>query len=309
MQENKLAPIVLFVYSRLNLTMQTVEALKKNKLADQSDLFIFSDGPKDEDTEQKVKEVREYIREIKGFKTLNICERKENFGLANSIITGVTDIINKSGKIIVLEDDIITSEDFLLYMNKALNFYENQKNVFSITGYSFTSNNRSGKLDDYYFIKMGDCWSWATWADRWKYFDKDATGWEELKYNKKLRYEFNFSNSYNYYNMLKSQMENSINSWAIRWYWSVFRQGGLTLYPQKSLIKNIGLDGSGVHCDKGYIKSNFISIQENTFRFPSIASENPKIRAIMIKEMKKQRPIFYKRIVLKAKAFLKKIMK
>ncbi len=290
------APIVLFVYNRIEHTIATIEALKRNVLADRSDLYIYSDAAKTEAEITKVATVREYINGIIGFKSVNIVERTKNMGLAESVISGVTDIVNRFGSIIVLEDDIVTDNSFLTYMNQALSRYKNETRVFSITGYSLTTKSRSDKVDDFYFIKTGDCWSWATWADRWQYFDKDAYGWEELTTNNKLRYEFNFSNACDYYNMLKSQMEHKIDSWAIRWYWSVFKHNGLTLYPRESIISNIGLDGSGTHCGEEDIKANIIVPHKLSFQFPIDIEQKQKNRDAMIKEMRKQNPTIFARI-------------
>lgn len=306
---SNLAPIVLFVYNRLDHTRQTVEALSRNQLAEKSELYIFSDGPKNEQAKVKVNQVREYIKDIKGFKSVNITEREINLGLANSVITGVTDIVNKYGNVIVLEDDIVTSSDFLLYMNKALCFYENEKKVFSITGYSITTNSKNNILEDNYFIKTAECWSWATWADRWRYFDSEAKGWNELSSNIKLRYKFNFNNAYDYYGMLKQQMNNGINSWAIRWYWSVFNKSGLTLHPRKTIVQNIGLDGTGIHCGETEIKGNVLSEYKASLNFPSEIYEKPEIRAEVIRIMKEDNRNILRKVASKIKRTIKFILK
>ncbi|MDD4082332.1 MAG: glycosyltransferase [Sphaerochaetaceae bacterium] len=153
------APIVLFVYSRLDHTKRTVEALKNNLLADESNLIIFSDAPKNEKSKKAVEEVRKYIHSIKGFKSVKIIERKNNVGLANSIIDGVTKVVNKYGKIIVLEDDLVTSKYFLNFMNDSLELYKNESKVISISGYTYPV----GGLAETFFIKGTDCWGWATW--------------------------------------------------------------------------------------------------------------------------------------------------
>src|SRR3989339_698479 len=138
-----LSPIVLFVYNRLEHTRKTIEALQKNELAKDSELFLYSDGPKNEENIKKVNEVRKYINSIDGFKKVKIVEREINFGLARSIIAGVTDIVNKYGKIIVLEDDIVTSPYFLTFMNDALCLYENEEKVMHISGYFFPVENKN----------------------------------------------------------------------------------------------------------------------------------------------------------------------
>lgn len=255
-----LAPIVLFVYNRLEHVRKTIDALKENQLAQESNLFIFSDGPKP-GQEEKVQAVRNYLKEITGFHSVSVIERDKNLGLANSVIAGVTDIVNKFGQVIVMEDDIVCSPDFLQYMNDSLEKYKCAQRVFSITGFSHLTDENSEGIPDTYFLKMPSSWSWATWKDRWSYFDSQATGYRKLMWNRKMREEFNCDNSYDYYSMLMRQMKKEppihiplltkqkhIDSWAIRWYWSFFKQGGLTLFPRDSFVKNIGFDGSGVHC-------------------------------------------------------------
>ena len=248
----KLAPIVLFVYNRSWHTMQTVEALKKNKLAEKSGLFIFSDGPKSREDELKVKEVREYIRKIKDFKSIKIIKRKKNLGLANSVIRGVTEIINKYGEVIVLEDDVITSEFFLEYANFLLNKYKTNKPVFSITGYNPPKKlMKIPKNYDYdiYFSPRAGAQVWATWKDRWEKADWEVKDFDEFLKNKELQKRFNYSGG-DMADMLISQMEGKIDSWAIRWCYAHFKNNALCIYPTKSYINNIGFDGSGVHSGK-----------------------------------------------------------
>jgi len=167
------APIVLFVYNRPRHTRQTIEALRKNELAGESDLFIFSDAPKNEEMEEKVKEVREYIKNIDGFKKVTVIEREENRGLAKSIIEGVTKIVKEHGRVIVLEDDIVTSPYFLRFMNDALEFYKGQERVMHISGYVYPI--ETDGVDDTYFVKPASCWGWATWGRAWSSFKKDAS--------------------------------------------------------------------------------------------------------------------------------------
>ena len=169
---NKLAPIIVFVYNRPHHTKQTLEALKKNTIASQSELYIFSDGAANNDLKAKINEVRNYVKDIRGFKKTTLIERRQNLGLANSIIDGVTRIINKHGKVIVLEDDIVTSPYFLKFMNDALNFYEKKKDVWHISGWNYPIDNKG--LNDVFFWRLMNCWGWATWSDRWVNFEKNV---------------------------------------------------------------------------------------------------------------------------------------
>lgn len=239
-----LAPIVLFTYNRLWHTKQTVEALQKNALANESELFIYSDGAKNDAVSLHVRNVREYLQTIEGFKKVTVIEREKNWGLANSIIDGVTNIVNKYGKIIVLEDDLVTSPCFLTYMNEALTLYENEPNVISIHGYIYPVT----ELPDTFFLKGADCWGWATWRRGWDRFEANGQKLLDEVYKHKLQKEADFDGAYAYTQMLKDQIQGKNNSWAIRWYFSALLQDALTLYPGKSYVQNIGLDGQGTHC-------------------------------------------------------------
>ncbi len=250
MSKNILAPIVLFVYNRLWHTQQTVEALKANKLAEESMLCIYSDGPKNESDLAKVSEMRKYLKTITGFKSLTIVERDKNYGLSRSIITGVTEIVNKYDKIIVLEDDLITSPFFLTYMNASLNYYKNEKQVVQVTGYMYPMKVKTEY--DNLLLPLTSSWGWGTWKRAWKYFDIKAKGWEKLFSVNELKNRFDFGGSYPFSEMLRYQMQGKIDSWAIRWYWTVFKANGLIAYPKSSYIINIGMDGSGVNCGDDY---------------------------------------------------------
>lgn len=242
-----LAPISLFVYNRLGHTKKTIEALRKNKLASESDLIIFSDAAKNETGAESVKVLREYLKTITGFKSIIIVERSENFGLAKSIISGVTEVISQYGKIIVLEDDLITSPYFLEYMNDALDMYEKDEEVISIHGYVYPVKQ---KLPETFFLKGADCWGWATWKRGWDLFESDGKKLlAEIK-KRKVEKEFDFNGVYPYVQMLKGQILGFNNSWAIRWYASAFLNNKLTLYPGHSLISNSGFDDSGTHTGK-----------------------------------------------------------
>jgi len=131
------APIALFVYNRPDHTRKTIEALIGNELAPQSRLIVFSDGPRDNKDVLLVEQVRDYISTIRGFESVSIIPSKSNKGLANSIISGVTSVLSEYDKVIVLEDDLVTSPQFLRYMNNSLDFYENDEAVISIHGYIY----------------------------------------------------------------------------------------------------------------------------------------------------------------------------
>jgi hypothetical protein len=239
------APIALFVYNRPEQLRRTVEALKRNLLAKSSDLIIFSDAPKSEEQAEKVCEIRQYIHQINGFQSVNIIEREANFGLARSIIDGVTAIVSEYGRIIVLEDDMVTSRYFLTYMNDALDLFASDERVISIHGYVYPVGR---PLPDAFFLRGADCWGWATWRRGWACFNSDGQFLlDELKRSKLVR-AFDYNGVYPFSKMLKDQIKGVNDSWAVRWYASAFLAGKLTLYPSRSLVHNIGIDNSGTHC-------------------------------------------------------------
>ncbi len=293
----KLAPIILFVYNRPEHTKKTVEALQKNKLSKESILFVFSDGPKKQEDVSKVKEVREYIKTIKGFKKVIIKESKKNKGLANSIISGVTEVINKHGKVIVLEDDLITSPAFLEYMNFLLNRYEKEKKVFSVTGY-----NHPPKLMkipknykyDVYFTPRSSSWSWGTWKDRWENVDWEIKDFEEFSKNKKRKQEFNQGGD-DMYNMLKKQMQGELDSWAIRWSYHHFKNKSFGIHPVKSYVNNIGHDGKGMNCGMSKKFENNDLNNKEEVKLPNKIALN--------KEMMHSFSVIYR------KSFIKKVLK
>jgi hypothetical protein len=244
MKPRALSPVVLFVYNRPWHTRQTIGALQKNDLAAESELTIFSDGPKNEEARLKVEEVRQYLRTITGFKRIQIHERKENQGLANSIIDGVTQIINEYGRGIVLEDDLVTSPYFLKYMNDGLDFYEQDHRVISVLGYVYPV---KFLLPETFFIKGAYCWGWATWKRGWDLFEKDGEVLLKKLVDQKLTEAFDCHGTYPYSEMLKAQIIGKNDSWGVRWYASAFLNNKLTLFPGNSLVSNIGNEGSGTH--------------------------------------------------------------
>ncbi|MDY0080639.1 MAG: glycosyltransferase [Ignavibacteriaceae bacterium] len=254
-----LAPIVVFVYNRLKLTQITIETLKSNSLASQSELFIFSDAPKNELEIEKVDQVREYIKNIRGFNSVTITEREKNFGLANSIINGVTRVVNQFGKIIVLEDDMFLSPYFLDYMNKALVLYQDVEKVISVHGYVYPVKR---SLPETFFLKGADCWGWATWKRGWDLFNPDSEYlFNEIK-KRNLEFDFDMNGTANNVRMLNNQTKGKIDSWAIRWHASAFLTERLTLYPGTSLVRNIGTDGDGTHVKKTNVFNTEISDRE-----------------------------------------------
>lgn len=241
---NDFAPIVLFVYNRPWHTQKTIEALQKNQLALHSDLYIYSDAAKTEADQSKVLEVRQYIQSIDGFKTVTVIERNRNYGLADSIMDGVTTVVEKYGKIIVLEDDLLTSPYFLKYMNEALYIYRDDEKVMSISAYMYPI---KATLPDTFFTYFTSCWGWGTWKNAWSHFERNPLGLlHSMKRNE--IHKFNINGSDDLWRQVKLNVKGKIFTWAVFWYATVFKRGGLVLHPSISLTMNIGHDGTGVHC-------------------------------------------------------------
>mgnify|MGYP000406851878 CR=1 FL=1 len=243
-----LAPIVLFVYNRIEHTKKTIEALQKNTLANQSELFIYSDASKDDVNDKKVKIIRDYIKTIKGFKKIIITERDINFGLAKSVMQGVSHVVNKFEKVIVLEDDIETTPYFLKFMNDALTFYKDDKRIMSISGYRYPFQIPKNYNKDVFLFYRTSSWGWATWKDEWESVDFNISKEHEIFKDKSLQKKFNRGGE-DLYGMLIEQMEGRINSWAIRFALSHAMNDKFGLLPIKSLVQNIGFDLSGTHCE------------------------------------------------------------
>lgn len=264
------APIVLFVYNRIEHLRKTIDALKLNDGAKESDLYIFSDGPK-ENSLKEVEEVRTFIKNIEGFKKVEIVEFEINKGLAESITFGVTKIVNEYGKVIVLEDDIITSTTFLSYMNSALELYVEDEKVMHISGYMFPVSD-ANSLPETFFIQPTSCWGWATWDRSWKYFIRDADHWL-VRFNKNHTYEFNIKNSHDFKLHLYLNKVGKMKTWAIFWYASVYFNNGLSLHPKISYCQNIGHDGTGTNCDNNNIFKTTLSINTNFEKIEIVKSE------------------------------------
>jgi glycosyl transferase family 2 len=240
-----LAPVALFVYNRLSHAQRTLEALSRNTHAAATDITIFSDGPKRDADRDKVLRLREFLKTVSGFRNVTLVEREHNLGLAKSIIAGVTEVVSRNGRIIVLEDDMVTSPHFLDFMNSALDLYADDDDVISVAGYMYPV---AGKLPDTVFLKGADCWGWGTWKRGWDLFEPDGCGLLAELMKRRLTRTFDMDGSFGYTRMLKRQIEGKNDSWAIRWYASALLKGKLTLYPGTSLLQNIGNDGGGTHC-------------------------------------------------------------
>lgn len=247
-----------------------------------------------------MQEIRDYVKSVQGFRQVELTARKQNYGLAKNVIEGVTAIVNKYGKVIVLEDDLVTNRYFLLFMNDGLDRYQNEQKVTGITGFSHFGDTFSYPCESYFNTLSGTSWSWATWSDRWKYFDADCDDWTDMVSDKKLRKAFNYDNTYDFYKIMKMQKtDEKTNSWAIRWYWTNFRKQGLILSPTKSLVSNEGWDGTGIHCgnEKGPVFDHKLMTDHRITEFPQEICEKPELHKAMKKALiHESQPNLIKRI-------------
>lgn len=294
------APIAIFTFKRLNYLKILINSLKSNALSKHSVVFIFSDGWKCDSEKEDVLNVRKYIAKISGFKKVFIILRPNNFGLSKNIIDGISYVLKKNKKIIILEDDLELSNKFLKYINTALDIYKYDKKVASIHGWSFPINFKKD-TPDYFFIRGADCWGWGTWKRAWKKFNPDGN--DLLKKIKNQNYEklFNFNNSFNYTKMLEDQVKGRNNSWAIRWHASMFLENMFTLYPKTSLVKNNGTK-SGTHSnfDNLNLGKKFI---ENKYK--PIIKKQAKEDDLVMQQIEN---FFKKNYLFKIKEFLKKFL-
>ena len=293
-----LAPVLLFVYNRPFHTRKVIEALQVNEYSLQTNLIIYSDASNDP-FNLEVIQTRNYLKNVGGFKSISIIERQENWGLAKNIIDGVTSRVNRYGKVIILEDDLVVSPYFLKYMNEALDLYEKEEKVISIHGYVYPVKRT---LPETFFIKGADCWGWATWKRGWDLFCSDGKALLKEIEKRNLKKEFDFNNSYPYCRMLRQKIPGKNTSWAVRWYASAFLPNKLTLYPGRSLVNQIGMDGSGTHCSTNEM-----------FDVP-LTNSSIVLSNIDIQESKQGRDafIYYFRYIMfyyKVKARLKRIFK
>ena len=244
------SPIAFFCYNRPDHVRRTLGALRANYLAPQSKLFIFSDGPKDESAREGVEQVRQYIHHVDGFASIEVIERDRNYGCARNIIDGITQVVNEFGRIIIVEDDILTSPYFLNYMNEALEIYKDDEQVGSAGGF-LRRYKPSAKLPQSFFMR-GGIWGWGTWQRAWKDYEYDAGKLLAQIMDRGLEQEFDMGLKQKCFtNMLRSQAAGRLGTWDVQWDAVNFLLNRLSLFPCKTLTINIGMDGSGAHGANG----------------------------------------------------------
>lgn len=272
------APIVVFGFNRPDALKNTIASLLNNEEAKFSDLFVFVDGPREGKMgeKEKVKEVREYVKSITGFKSLHYTFSEKNKGLADSIIRGVGQVINQYDRVIVLEDDLVLMPNFLNFLNQGLDYYENNQKVMSVCGHSCKVKTPADYPYDAYFFTRSSSWGWATWKDRWNLVDWELNNWDKVVANRKA---FVNSEGSDVFKMLNDWKCGRNHSWAIRFCYAQFIQKKLSVIPNKSLVDNEGFGGDGTNC-KRYSRFKFeLDEREERliFRLPKKASLHPSL--------------------------------
>lgn len=300
-----LAPILLFCYKRLEVLKNTINALLKNPESIHSDLYIFSDGYKNDQDRSAVEMVRAYIYQITGFRNVFVIADEKNKGLAKSIISGVSKVFETHERVIVMEDDLITSSNFLAFMNHYLSVYEHELKVFSISGYSFDLGKPKRYPYEIYFINRGWSWGWATWKDRWDTVDWNVSDYQNFLGDKKAQSDFGKGGS-DLNAMLKKQMTNQLDSWAIRWFYQQYKNNGLTAYPVVSKINNNGFDNDATHTTGSVTRYNTAIDESGNLDFisPNIIASDPFFQKAFQRKMG-----IKSRIISRLKTLIKKIYK
>lgn len=289
-----LAPIALFVYNRPQHTRRTLKFLQQNLLADESRLYIFSDAAKNPSQQAAVNEVRELIKNTTGFKSVKITEQKENLGLANSIIEGVTQLVNDYGKVIVFEDDLLSSPHTLKYFNQALKKYQNEQKLMHISAYMYPLAGADA-LPETFLYRAAHSWGWATWQRAWVNFNPDIDNLI-AQFDKQKINDFSIDGTMNFWKQMQQFKAGKNNSWAIRWYASIFLKNGLTLNPTKSLIHNIGHDGTGIHSN--IEKTYSVNINQKQIEdFPTFIQENKQAYKLIKTFLRNRKGNILERIV------------
>jgi glycosyltransferase involved in cell wall biosynthesis len=269
------SPIAVFCYNRPDHLKRTIEGLKLCRLADQSPLIIFSDGSKSAKDTKAVQEIRDYLPTVEGFASVTLHFSEQNKGLAHAIIEGVSQILETSNTIIVLEDDMLTATDFLEYMNDALHTYEHRHDIFSVSGYSPPIPFPSSYDNDVYLAARTSSWGWATWKDRWQKAVWQFDYFDSLRKNGALKQQITRGGEDLWPMFIKQQL-GVIDSWSIRWTFTQALHNGFSVYPVYPKIKNIGTDGSGTNFTSS-TRYYDVELNEKKIRLDPDLSSNPGI--------------------------------
>jgi hypothetical protein len=245
------APVVFFAYNRPRHTSEALRSLASNDLASKTDLIAYLDGPKTEKDRLLVAEVKAVIEKTREFKSVTLIQRGKNIGLARNIIDGIGSVIQKHGRVIVVEDDLLVSPAFLRYMNDALVYYEEKTTVWHIAG--FTEDIGRSNVDESFFWRTMYCWGWATWKDRWQHFEKNPSNLVK-RFDSRMIKRFNLDGANDFWSQVLANEKKILDTWAIFWYATIFQNDGLCLNPYVSYVRNVGFDGSGIHCENDSLR-------------------------------------------------------
>lgn len=241
-------PVAVFAYARPEHTRRSLDALARNTGAVDTDVTVFCDGARGDQDRDQVDAVARVVAEATGFRSLKIVRRDRNFGLADNIIAGVSEVAERAGRVIVLEDDIETAPGFLDFMAAALDRYCDDEQVWHVSGWLYDID-RTG-LPEYFLWPVMNCWGWATWSDRWAQFDRDPERIDR-EWDADMKRRFNLDGAHDFYAQITGNLEGRIRTWAIFWYATIFENNGVCLSPTQPFLRNIGLDGSGENSGVG----------------------------------------------------------
>jgi hypothetical protein len=273
------APVVLFVYNRPEHTRRTLDALKRNCRAAETELRVYADGPKDHSHVDAVSAVRSIVRVTEGFRSVTIVERDKNLGLAASVIAGVTETLHEHRHVIVLEDDLVTAPNFLAFMNSALRTYAPRKDIFSVTGYNYPLSIPGDYPEDAYLSYRSSSWGWGTWPDRWSEVDWGVRDFPELMRSSEARARFARGGD-DLLPLLRRQLAGELDSWSIRFDYAHCKHEAVCLHPVRSKVRNIGFDGTGVHCNVSTDYDVELDTSEGGFRLRPDLQLDPVILRI-----------------------------
>jgi hypothetical protein len=263
------APVMITTYTRKEHLQRTLDALRKNELAEATTVYVYVDGPRPGD-EQKVSAVRQYLDTVSGFGALHVVARKRNMGAHENAKAANYEVLDRYGKMIRMEDDIVTAPGYLKFMNQALDKYENDKKVFSISAYCPPIQIPADYPYDVYFIRRFSGWGCGIWRDRLDNIYQEITQEEYARFasNRKLVRDFEYSGGKDMLLMLKGVASGKLEAGDVTAMYSQFVNDQYTLYPTRSLVQNIGMDGTGVHCDV----TNYFDVDlsgKASFEFPA----------------------------------------
>jgi hypothetical protein len=298
------APVALFVHSRVDHTRRTLAALAKNNRARETPLYVFADAARNAREMPAVQAVRKLVSAASGFKSVEVIERERNLGLARNIVDGVTSVIQRHGKVIVLEDDLVTGCHFLEFLNDALDRYADESRVWHINAWTYPID--VGANGRPFFTSVMECWGWATWADRWAHFQKNPD--EVLRsFTPDQVRRFNINGGYNYWEDVKRNAHGTMNTWAVFWYATIFRRGGLCLSPPQSHVVNIGIDGSGANSGSADIYAATVVSGTYDECWPTEMAANENAFQAIGSFLSKQRPPLWRRLASRCKWILKSL--